>query len=169
MKVPSVVLGVCVFLLIGSLSVAGKVRIDFDHRANFSKYRTFMWAKEPETADPFMKERIINAINSQLRLRGLESDTSHADLAIVANTSTQEVQTVNTYYSGSDWGGGGWATTTVDTSLEGTLVVDLIDARTNKPIWRGITTHTISDKPQKATNKLQKEIQKMFESFPPLR
>jgi Domain of unknown function (DUF4136) len=167
MKVPRVVLGVCVFILIGGLSFARKVRIDFDHRANFSKYHTFAWAKEPETDDPFMKQRIINAINSQLMLKGLELDTSHADLAIVANASTQEIQTLNTYYSGWDWGGG-WATTTVDTTLQGTLVVDILDAKTNKPLWRGITTHSISSKPEKASHKLQKEIQEMFESFPPL-
>jgi hypothetical protein len=90
------------------------VRIDYDHAASFSKYRTFMWAKEPEPDDPFMKQRIINAVNLQLKAKGLESSTQ-ADLAIVANTSTQEIQTVNTYYSGGSWGGG-WATTTVDTN-----------------------------------------------------
>jgi hypothetical protein len=126
-----------------------------------------MWAKEPEPDDPFMKQRIINAVNSQLRAKGLES-SAHADLAIVANTSTQEVQTVNTYYSGGYWGGG-WATTTVDTTLEGTLIVDIFDAKTQKPVWRGTTIHSISSKAEKASNKLQKEIQKMFEEFPPLR
>jgi hypothetical protein len=70
---------------------------------------------------------------------------------------------------GGGGGGSGWATTTIDIHEEGTLVVELVDTRTQQPIWRGVTKHSVSSKPEKAAKKLQKEIQKMFEEYPPER
>ena len=84
---------------------------------------------------------------------------------------------VNTFYDGWGWGPGwgwgwggpGWATTYVDTYLEGTTVVDLFDAASEKAIWRGVTTGSVSDKLDKASRKTTKLIAEMFESYPPLR
>jgi hypothetical protein len=82
---------------------------------------------------------------------------------------------VNTFYDGWGWGPGwgwagpGWATTYVDTYLEGTTVVDLFDTASEKAIWRGVGTGSISDKPYKASRKIVKLIAEMFESYPPLR
>jgi hypothetical protein len=178
MRVSRIVIGFGVFFLAAGLAFGRKVRIDYDHSCNFYKYQTFTWIQEPEPKNPFMKPRIINAVNAQLMRKGLEP-AREADIAITAETSYKEVQTLNTYYSGGGgwgwggwgwggWGGGGgWATTTVETHIEGTLVVQLLDAKTQQPIWQGTSTHRVSSKPEKAAEKLQKEIRKMFEEFPP--
>ena len=66
------------------------------------------------------------------------------------------------------WGGGfGNATTTVDTYKVGTLVVDLFDANTKKLIWRASSSDTLSDKSDKNIKTLDKNVEKMFEHFPP--
>jgi hypothetical protein len=57
--------------------------------------------------------------------------------------------------------------TTPETYTVGTLVVDLFDARTMQLIWRGVGTETLSDKPEKDTQKLNKTVEKMFKDFPP--
>jgi len=160
----------------------GKVRVDYDHRAQFSKYKTFMWLEKPETDDPFMESRIVNAVNGQLLKKGLEPVSANADLCIKVTSSVEEIQTLNTFYSGGGfnnwgwgpgwgwgggWGGPSWATTYVDTSLEATTVVDLIDRATGKQIWRGVGKGHISDKPEKATKKTVERIREMFEDFPP--
>jgi Domain of unknown function (DUF4136) len=59
------------------------------------------------------------------------------------------------------------ATTYVDTSLEATTVVDLIDATSEKIVWRGTATGSISHKPEKAAKKYTKRIGDMFEKYPP--
>jgi hypothetical protein len=187
MRVSRIILGLSVFVLAATPAFT-KVRIDFDRSVNFSKYRTFMWLQEPDPNNPFMKPRIINSVNAQLIGKGLEPDTTDADLVIRATSTIEKIPIWNTYYSGGfggwggcgacgwsgcgacGWGGGsGWATTTMDIREEGTLVVELLDARTHQPVWRGVATHSVSSKPEKAAEKLQKEIRKMFEKYPPER
>src|SRR5205085_11261798 len=99
---------------------------------NFSKYKTFTWIKEPKTENPLMRQRIINAINTQMEATGLRLVSQDADLGISANTATKEEQTLNSFYDG--FGGWGWhrycGPVTVETYTVGTLVVDLFDTKT---------------------------------------
>ena len=148
---------------------ADKVTFDYDHKVNFSHYKTFMWIREPETKEPFMKERIISAINAQLIGRGFQLVDIGADLAIGANFATEEKHTWETYYDGSGWGwwGGGWASTTEHTYEVGTLTVDLFDAESKKLVWQGVATDTVSSKPEKRTKNCYKQVKKIFKDFPP--
>jgi hypothetical protein len=183
MRVPRMI-GVFVCILLAtSLAFAHKVRVDYDHSVNFSKYKTFMWAEKPQTENPLMDDRIVNAVNAQLSAKGLEPVTTEADLSIKATSSIQQKQIVNTFYDGGwgwrgpwgpgwgwgwGWGGPGWATTYVDTYLEGTTIVDLFDTASEKAIWRGMSTGSVSDNPDKAARKTVKVIAEMFASYPPL-
>ena len=63
--------------------------------------------------------------------------------------------------------GFGTATTTEDTYEVGTLVVDLFDTNTQKLIWRGSASDTLSDKSDKNIKKLDSDVQRMFDHFPP--
>ena len=69
------------------------------------------------------------------------------------------------------WWWGGWgartATTTVENQPVGTLVLDMYDAGNHRLIWRGMAADTLSEKPEKNENKLQKTATKMFKDFPP--
>jgi len=47
------------------------------------------------------------------------------------------------------------------------LVVEMFDTRTAKLIWRGSSSDTLSDKPDKNIKNLDKGVQKMFKNFPP--
>jgi hypothetical protein len=163
----SVMLALIYFVAI--VARADKVTADYDHAVDFFKYKTFMWISEPDTQQPFMKERIMAAVNSQLAARGLRLVHDGADLAIGAHLATEERQTWETYYSGSDWSwGSGWATTTVKTYEVGTLTVDLFDTNSKKLIWQGVGVDTLSHKPEKRTRGIDKEIGKMFKEFPPV-
>jgi uncharacterized protein DUF4136 len=154
-----------------SFAFGQKVRFDYDHSANFSKYKTFTWIKEPVTEqDPFMKQRIVNAVNMQLVAKGLKLVQGNADLGVAVNVATQQKQTLNTFYDGFDgwgWGFDGPVTTTVETYTEGTIVADLFDTQTKKIVWRGTATKEVSSKPSKVTEEIEKSIEKMFRHFPP--
>jgi len=173
MRVPRIAAVFVCILFATSFAFAHKVRVDYDHSVNFSKYKTFMWVEKAQTENPLMDDRIVNAVNAQLSAKGLEPVTTGADLSIRAKSSIQQKQLVNTFYDGWGWGWGwagpGWATTHVDTYFEGTTVVDLFDTASGKALWRGVSTGSISDKPDKASKKTAKLIAEMFESYPPLR
>jgi len=178
MPVPRIIPVFVCILFATSFAFAHKVRVDYDHSANFSKYKTFMWAEKPETENPLMAERIVNAVNAQLTARGLEPVTRDADLAIKASSTVQERQIVNTFYDSWGWGPGwgpawgwgyagpGWANTYVDTYIVGTTTVDLFDTELGKAVWHATSTGGVSDKPEKATRKTVEQIAKMFASYP---
>ena len=155
-----------VFLL-AVVARADRVTSDYDHSVDFSRYRTFMWVHEPDTNEPFMRDRIMKFVNEKLRLRGLRQVNEGADLAVGANLATEERHTWETYYSGSDWGWGPtWSTTEMRTYQVGTLTVDLFDAESHKVIWQGVGVDKVSSKPEKQTKDTDKQIEKMFRYFP---
>jgi hypothetical protein len=59
------------------------------------------------------------------------------------------------------------ATTTVQNVPVGTLIVDIYDSGTKHLVWRGIAHDTLSDRPEKNTEKLKKAVDKMLDKFPP--
>jgi len=159
-------------LCTGMLS-AQQVKTDYDRNADFGQYKTFSWEKV-QTQDQLWVSRIKEAVNANLTAKGLMPVESGGDIAILAMGTTQNQQTLNTFYEGF---GGGWrwrgfggfgdATTTTETYKVGTLVVDLFDAHNKTLIWRGVSSDTLSDKSDKNIKNLDKGVQKMFEHFPP--
>ena len=157
--------------LTAGIAFGQKVKVDYDHNADFSMYKTFMWIKQPATPkDPLMQQRIVDAVNMQLMAKGLRLVDSGADLGVAVNVATQEKHTLNTFYDGLGgwgWGLGGVATTTVETYTEGTIVADLFDAQTKKVVWRGVAAKEVSSKPEKVSEQIEKAIEKLFKDFPP--
>ena len=160
--------------LLGS-AFSQKVQTDFDHQANFSQYKTYSW-QEIKPANSLWDARIKNAVDAQLATKGWTQVPSGGDVAVVAIKTTQTQRTLQTFYDGfgGGWGwrrfgGGGFgdATTTEQDYKEGTLVIDLYDAKTKKLIWRGSAQDTLSDKAAQNEKNLDKGVAKMFKAFPP--
>jgi len=160
--------------LLGS-AFAQKVQTDFDHQANFSQYKTYSW-QEIKPANSLWDARIKNAVDAQLAAKGWTQVPSGGDVAVVAIKTTQTQRTLQTFYNGfgGGWGwrrfgGGGFgdATTTEQDYKEGTLVIDLYDAKIKQLIWRGSGEDTLSDNAGKNEKNLDKGVVKMFKAFPP--
>ena len=164
--------GTFLMALLGS-ALGQQVKIDFDHHADFSQYKTYSW-QEIKDPNSLWDARIKSAVNAQLAAKGWTQVDSGGDVAIVAIKTTQTQRTLQTFYDGM---GGGWrwrgfggfgdATTTEQDYKEGTLVVDMYDAKTKQLIWRGSSEDTLSDKAQKNEKNLDKGVAKMFKDFPP--
>lgn len=158
-------------LLMFAVAAFAKITIDYDHAADFSKYHSFSWIKEPNTKNPLMKQRIIGFINIQIANKDFRMVPTGGDLGIAAHAATHEEKTLETFYTGlPGWrwhGGWGGEWTTVETFEVGTLVIDLFDNNTHQVIWRGVASDTITDNPEKNTRELQKVIAEMFKQFPP--
>jgi hypothetical protein len=160
-------------LALASVSLAQHVKTDYDHGAQFGQYKTYSWEKV-QTRDPLLVDRIKGAVNRALAEKGMTEVPSGGDLEVFAIETTQNQQTLDTFYNGFGggrrWGGfGGFgdATTTVETYKVGTLVIDLFEAKTEKLIWRSSSSDTLSDNADKNTKNLDKGVNKMFQHFPP--
>jgi hypothetical protein len=146
---------------------------DYDHNVNFSNYKTYSWGKV-ETTDSLWDQRVKSAVDSQLSAKGWTLVPSGGDVVVNAFGKTKPEHTINTFYDGF---GGGWrwrgfggfgeSSTTIDTYQVGTLVVDFFDASTKNLIWRGMSSDTLSSNADKNTKKLDSDVHKMFQHFPP--
>src|SRR6202007_3031361 len=167
---------VCTVIFLAALGTAfaQQVKTDFDHQANFSRYKTYSW-QEIKPANSLWDARIKNAVDAQLAAKGGTQVASGGDVAVVAIKTTQTQRSLPTFYEGlcgvCGWrrfGGGGFgeATTTEQDYKEGTLVIDLYDAKTKQLIWRGSAEDMVSNKAEKNEKNLDKGVAKMFKKFP---
>src|SRR5438445_8430176 len=118
---PKIAASVGLTLALATVSFAQQVKTDYDRNANFGQYKTYSWEKV-QTKDPFMVERIKEAVNSTLAAKGWTLVPSGGDVEVFAIETTQNQQTLDTFYNGFGggrrWGfrgGFGDATTTVET------------------------------------------------------
>lgn len=177
-----------VFFLPGLLA-AQKVEVDYAHGEDFSKYKTYTWVKEPtiESPDQLVEQRIVSNVDETLAKKGLKRVDSGGDVMVAYQSSVTKQTQLTTMTSGM--GGGGWgygpgwgrgwgygrgmmggssvSTTTASTIPIGTLVIDLLDPKAQKLVFRGIATDTLSSKPGKNTQKIVKSVNKIFDKYPP--
>jgi hypothetical protein len=130
-----------VLLMLGC-AFAQQIRTDFDHQANFSQYKTYSW-QQIMPANSLWDARIKNAVDAELTTKGWTQVASGGDVAIVAIKTTQQ-----------DY-------------KEGTLVIDMYDAKNRQLIWRSSAEDALSSKPEKNEKNLEKGVAKMFKKFPP--
>lgn len=175
----SITVCIAVFFATLTAAFAQHVETDFDHHVNFSQYKTYSW-QEIKRANSLWTSRIKEAVNAQLEAKGLSQSAEGGDVAIVAIKTTKTQRTLDTFYDGfgggwgwrgfggyDGFGGGGEARTTEHDYKEGTLIIDMYDAKTKQLIWRGNAEDTLSDKPDRNEKKLERAVQKMLKNFPP--
>ncbi|HEY0505200.1 MAG TPA: DUF4136 domain-containing protein [Lysobacter sp.] len=172
--------------LLTSCATTPAVFTDFDPGASFGQYRTYRWTQKPEGFSPLAEQRLIAAVDAKLRERGWTQSTN-PQVNLVGSIATETRYRMDTWgpspmwgwggwgwHGGCCWGGPGWGwggsfntTTTMRSYTHGTLVLDMFDAQTQRPIWRGIAMGTVPDSPIAQTNAMQASIDRMFAQFPP--
>jgi hypothetical protein len=162
-------------ILFASTVSAQQVKTDYDRSAKFGQYKTYSW-EQVKTKDALDVDRVKSAVNAALAAKGWSQLDSGGDVSIIAVETTQNQQSLNTFYDGFG-GGWGWrrfggggigeATTTTETYKVGTLVVDLFDTKTKQLLWRGTSSDTLSNNSDKNIKNLDKGVEKMFKNFPP--
>jgi hypothetical protein len=150
-----------------------QVKTDYDHAAAFNQYRSFQMGegkvieRGTATDNTIVKDRVDAAIRNGLATRGLVQGADHADLiarfAVGART-VRELEGVGYPMAVTVWGAypqDFW----VSEHPEGTLVIDLVDARTQKLVWRAYCTAQGSGMSDPAF--IQKAVSRALEHFPP--
>ncbi len=158
---------ICLILISTPSSLlAGKVRTDYDKDVDFSQYRTYQWKAGNSVESELAHQRIVAALENQLAIEGIRKVDADSDLLVVYHASLkQDFDIRDTGYGRPRWGYG--REIHLDKYLVGTLVVDFVDARSGKLVWRGVATGKVSDKPEKNEKKIAKAVEKLFKKYPP--
>jgi len=176
-------LAVLAVALLGAGCSGMNVFSDFDPTAveEMKAYRTYSWLPAPQgkkrSADQLVSKRIMMVMDEALSKKGYErAQTSAPDFLIGwhgAIDKKLQYSTVNTYY-GYGWGywGGVGATQTYATEYhEGSLIIDIVDAKSNELVWRGVAQAEVY--PQSDTEyrnqQIESAVNKILSKFPPER
>lgn len=117
--------------------------------------------------------RIVRAIEAQMKRRLMTEDPANPDCVVTFFTTTKTKTEVNDlgmaggYYRRYPYRGwGGYSTYTVDQYEEGTLIIDVIDGKSQQMVWRGAYSKRLG-----RTAPREEEVFKIVESilaeFPP--
>jgi hypothetical protein len=155
------------------------VKYDYDTNANFADLKTFDWMPVPEKAgiDSLVVQRVKNAVNAELQAKGLMMTSDNPDFLIAQHLGTKDkVQVRNMGYDygprrgywGGNWGGpGGVSTYEYE---EGSLLLDFVDAKPKKMIWRGVAKAEVQnvDTPDKSEKLINSAVHEILKKFPPV-
>ena len=165
------------------------VTSDYDKTIDFSKYNTYTYYGWAENSDKilssFDKERIEKSFEEEFTKRGWTVNQSGGDatvsLYIVVDQKTSYSSYTDHYNNGMYGGmyasrygyrygslgmGSSTTTTTQNDYLEGTLIVDVFDAKTKKHIWQGIGKKTISESTSKREERIKAGVAEIMKAFP---
>jgi hypothetical protein len=152
------------------------VNMDYDKKANFENYKTYAYNKisvdKLEISD-LDKKRILYALDAAMPTKGF-SKSENPDVLI--NIFTKERERVNVYNNmgwGPGWGWGmGWGMgmgfTQTTTTPEGTLYIDIVDAKTKELVWQGIGTGYLTTNFEKKDERIAEFVSKILEKYPPI-
>ena len=152
------------FLLLSACAYGPTVRTDFDSSANFHQYRTYSFLEPtvPQGMNPLMFARVQGSIDRALAARGY-TQASPGDFAVsftVGERDRVRVYDYGPYYPGwggwgpgwgwgwggwgPGWGWGGWggySSIDVDQYIERSVVIDIYDNVTKRPVWHGVASN----------------------------
>ena len=166
---------------------ASAVNVDYDQKFDFRTIRTYKVADKAASKsgdqkldNPFVEQRIIKAIRSELDKRGYVYDPDKADVRIVFHvekrTGIESVPTTTMAYGMGPYGyyGGfgmayGYPGYYVESFEEGILTIDIVENRKNMLIWRGSTSRRLYDgsTPESSTRAINDIVAEILEKFPP--
>lgn len=151
---------------------AQRAHIDYDHACDFSGYKTYRWAGEAQEQplNQLMMRRLTDFVEEAMGARRLKRVETGGDLILQYHVSLAQQEQYTTYADaiGPGWGwGSAFSTTVVNPILLSTLILDVVDAKQNRLIFQGVSTMTVSSRPEKNTKRLAKAVNEIFEKYPP--
>lgn len=152
-----------------------KVATDYDETVNFDQYDTFAFFKpgidKAEISD-LDKKRILRAIERELINEGL-TKSENPDLLVSIFTKTQENINIYTrnYGYGYGWGWHPWywgsGYNTINSTTEGTLYIDLIDAGEKELVWQGMGSAALTLDRENKIERINEIVDEILEKYPP--
>lgn len=176
------------FALLFMLSSCISVRVvtDYDRSADFNSYKSYAFYKtgiDKAQISDLDKKRILRAIETEMSNKGfVKSETP--DLLVSIFTKEQErVDVYNNvgwgwgwgwgpgwgYWNPWMWGGAGWGGRNISTRTEGSLYIDLIDAKSKELVWQGKGVGTLNNfrNIDKKEARIREFVSEILANYPP--
>lgn len=181
-------IGLGVYALLTGVLCAQTVKTEHDKKLNFSKYKKYQWrehplvAKHPEVRQYTVGAQLVQSdVNENLMNRGYVPVEESPDMFVtffITARGGQEVTSVPassiqagyymwpySWYTWSPMWFTAWETE-VRNYIEGILVLDFVDAKSNQLIWRALCKDKIDDFKNRHEN-IAKTVEKALKKFPP--
>jgi hypothetical protein len=167
MKTKFVLCATLVFIA-STIAMGQQVSVNYNHGQDFSQFHTYAWGSNNnnQIQNSILAQVAQQDIDAALQGKGLQKvqESQKPDLILTANGGMKQ----QTSYTA--WGmrgiGGGMGGISPQQNVEGTLIVDLYDAKNQSLVWRGIAQDTLSNNGNKNQQMVQKAVQKMFKQYP---
>ena len=156
-------------LAIVAMPSAAGVEVDYEIGVDFDGYETYAWQPGEEAGNPEVQRWILKAVERELASAGLKKvDPGNADLIVITQAGSTMDASASGGYVRVDQYDVGVLTQGVVVETRGYLAVDLIDARTERGVWRGLASEVMGlPSLDKLKKKVDKVTRKMFKNFPP--
>jgi hypothetical protein len=166
-------------LLAGGCATTMTVSSHVQHRLDFTQYRTYDWgpADALPTGDPrldgnpFFKDHFEGAVEKALAGKGLERTASGPpDLLIHYHASVTRRLDVDRLDRKYGYCSGEPCVDNIVTLEAGTIVLDVVDARANRVVWRGWAQERLDvllDNPDRLARKINEAVDRMLRRLPP--
>ena len=179
MKASTLLAAGCLAALLSACATGPSIRSDYDQKADFSRYRTFGYMSPLGTDNAgyssLLTERLKDATRGQMEMRGYVYNTADPDLLINFNGKLQQkpghpgAAGIGPYcgYRSGFWRLARlWLGRYRLSSTEGTLNIDLVDAR-RKQVWEGVAVGEVRN-PEMATSQqsVEKAVAQVFSKYP---
>jgi len=167
-----------IILIIAASCSSIRISSDFDKSVQFASYKTYAFTSETMSInlDDLNKKRLLSAVETELVAKGFTKSESNADVWIDVQLKGEQKQTATaTNTGGYGYGrygyGGGFSTTTInyDTYVDGTLFINMIDAKKQQLVWQGRGTKTIDPdaNQKKREENINYAVKQIFTQYPP--
>ena len=166
------------FFLLFLLASCSSVRVnsDYDKNTSFDGYKTYAYQKngiDKVAISDLDKKRILRSIDEVMTSKGF-SKSETPDVLI--NFFTKEREQVDVTQFNAGWGyGWGWGwnpyiwggNTSINRYIEGTLTIDIIDAKKKELVWQGIGEGVLTKCAEKKDENIKEFVTKILEQYPP--
>jgi hypothetical protein len=161
-------LPVLLLFILGSCASV-HVNSDYDKRVEFSQFKTYAFLKsgidKVEISD-LDKKRILRSIDETMTAKGF-TKSDNPDLLINFFTKSTEEVNINQFGYGFGWGPFWGGHTTAYTNTEGTLYIDLIDAKKKEMVWQGQGNGYLTQDTEKKDEVIKDFVSKILAQYPP--
>ncbi len=171
-----------VFIL--ACATTWNVNTDYDPAADFSAYKSFSWLPrpvemtgEPRVDNPLLHTRVRYAVEQELASKGYQKlleGTPDFYIGYHLSLATKlDARTVDTYYGygpAGRWGRMGIPETRYFEYEEGTLILDVVDAKLEKLVWRAAGQRRIGEEsttPEESERRVREAVAQVLERLPP--
>ena len=157
------------------------IRYDFDASAPYARYKTFDWytaKKGTGGTTTLMDKRVRTAVQSELQNKGFKLETQgDPDFLVTYYPIVQDKKVRTTTRVGLSTGWGyrpvygrvGVSSSQVRHHKEGTIVVEIVDFRSNQMVWQGVAAGALTglNNPEDANEVVPRAVRDILAKFPP--